>query len=1359
MDALSELIGESPAIVALREEARRVLGNLGARRLPPVLIEGETGTGKGLLARLLHRAGPRSAGPFVAVNCAAIPESLLESEMFGFERGAFTDARQAKRGLFEVAQGGTLFLDEVGLLPEAVQSKLLKAIEDREVRRLGATRSAPVDVWIVAATSEDLAAARRTRRFQEPLYHRLSVLTFLLPPLRVRREDIVTLAEQFLARACADYGLGGKRLAADAREALLAHPWPGNIRELANVMERVALLGEESIVTVQRLDLALPAASAPGPSLPRREPRAAAPWASSEAVERQSLLEALEATGWNISRAAVRLGIPRNTMRYRMERYGLERSGSPPSPEPVAPAPSEPPPPEPVAPPAATAPAASIAPPGPSAVRWEHRRVTLLRTTVIAPRSETLVPDRYAALDLVVGKIATFGGRLEELAATGIVAAFGLEPVEDAPRRAAHAAMAILKAAERVRAGGESMDVKLTIHVGEFVVGQASGTAEMVLEGKQEAWALLAALADQAEPNTITASEAAAAFLEPRFELVPGESRAGLPGRAYQLAGIERTGLGLGRRLARFVGRGRELELLQSQLASAIRGRGQVVGIVGEAGLGKTRLVAEFRQTLGDQVASLEGHCLSYGSAIPYLPLVDLVRGDAGLTDADPPEVVTEKVRARLGALGLDVEEALPSLLQLLGVKAGTERLSFLSPEAVQGRAFETLRQLSLRASRQRPLVLVVENLHWVDPTSEEYLASLVESLAGAPLLLLVTHRPGYRPPWIEKSYVTQIALQPLAPGDSLALVRSVLPADAVPESLAALILARAEGNPFFLEELTLAVSEPGDGSPGVSVPATIQDVLLARISRLADEPKWALQTASVLGRDVPLRLLKALWAGPGGLEPHLRELTRLEFLYEVSDLEERVYLFKHALTREVAYESLLPARRRALHAAAAEALERLFVDRLDEIVDRLAHHYARADDTPRAVAYLTRVADRAARGYAHHEASTVLRDALGHAERLPAPDRDRRVVELTLRQAHSLYFLGRFPESLELLRGQQGRLARLEDPALAGPYHFWVGYTWSHLGDHEQADADARRAIAEAERSGDAVTLGQAHYLLARGGFWSGRFAEGAAEGRRAVHLLEGTDARWWLGAAHWGVAFNYGFMGEFEPALAAAREAQAIGEGIDDPRLRTYAAWTTGWLEAARGDGEAGIRACRESLEHSPDPVNTADALSFLGGAYLEHGDAPQAVECLERAVAEWTRFQHRPMLGWFTAVLADAQLLRGEVDRARELARQGQEIAAGVGFGYAVAWARRTLGRLARAGGDPAAAGRDLQEALGTFTGIGARFEAARTHLDLADLARTASDREAALRHAGAARTLFAALRVPLYERRAAALLDTF
>ncbi len=1361
MTSMGELVGDSPAIVALREEVRRLLASLGTGRLPPVLIEGETGTGKGLLARLLHRGGPRAAGPFIAINCAAIPETLLESEMFGYERGAFTDARQPKSGLLEAAQRGTFFLDEVGLLPEGVQGKLLKAIEDREVRRLGATRSIPLDVWIIAATSEDLAAARQAGRFQEALYHRLSVLTFRLPALRTRGDDIVLLAERFLARACAEYGLGVKRLGTDARRLLLEYPWPGNVRELENVMERVALLGEEAIVGAERLGLALPTGRRSRATEPPSGAGPATP-ATPDGDDVEPLLQALEQTGWNVSLAARRLGISRNAIRYRIEKHGL-RPG-PPRPGPARPLADQPAtetaPVAPASLPSAASSRGVTPTPAPApaelrgipTVRWEQRRVTLLRAALVMGQTPTPVPDRYAGLDLVVGKITTFGGRLEELAATGIVAAFGLDPVEDAPRRAAHAAMAILRATQRARAEGEAVDIRLAIHVGEVVVGQASGTAEMALESKQESWALLGALVAQAEPNSIVVSEAAVPFLEPRFDLLPGEAGPALPGRTYRLVGLEPSALEPRRRLARFVGRGRELELVQSQFAAAERGHGQVVGIVGEAGIGKTRLVTEFRQLLGPEGICLEAHCLSYGTAIPYLPLLDIVRSACGLLDGDSPETMAGKVRERLRALGLEPGDGAAYLLQLLGVKTDADRLDALSPEAVQARTFETLRQLTLRASRRQPLALVVENLHWIDRASEEYLASLVEVVPGASVLLLFTYRPGYRPPWIDKSYATQIALQPLAPRDSLALVRSVVPAETVPDTLAEAILARAEGNPFFLEELVLVVAERSGDSATPAVPATVQDVLLARISRLSEEAKWALQTAAVLGREVPLDLLRAIWTGPGPLEPQLRELTRLEFLHGHGGLDEPVYSFKHALTREVAYESLMPSRRRELHAAAGEALERLYAGRLEEIADRLAHHFARAERASKAVAYLVRVAERAARTYAHVEAAAVLREALHQAERLPEEEREGQLTALSLRLAHSLYFLGQFPEALALLLRRREQAARLTDPAQAAAWHFWLGYMRSHLGDHVGADEEARQAIAEAERAHDTVVLGQAHYLLSRGGFWAGRFAEGVEHGRRAVALLQQTEARWWLGAAHWGVAFNHGFMGEFERGLAAAREAQRVGEAIADPRLQAYAAWTIGWLEAGRGHGEIGVEACRRSLEHSPDPVNTTDALSFLGGAYLELGDSRQAIPLLEDAVERWTRFQHRPMLGWFTAVLGEACLVAGNAARARELAERGREIAESVGFKYAVGWACRVLGRMARLHGNAEEAEIQLRAGLAAFLEIGARFEAARTELDLAAGALARRDGAGGARLAREALARLAGLGAPIYEERA-------
>src|SRR3989442_9066015 len=256
---LTQLIGDSPGVTSVRTQAEQLLRRHSqTRRLPPVLILGETGTGKGLLARAIHEAGPRATGPFIAINCAAIPETLLEAELFGFERGAFTDARHAKAGLFQTAHRGALFLDEIALLPESLQAKLLTVIEDRVVRRLGSTRAEAVDVWIITATSDDEKAGARRRGLREDLFHRLALVTFRLPALRERGQDILTLAEHFLARTCTDYGLAPKTLAKDARAALLAYRWPGNVRELANVMERVALLTDVALVTAARLELTVP---------------------------------------------------------------------------------------------------------------------------------------------------------------------------------------------------------------------------------------------------------------------------------------------------------------------------------------------------------------------------------------------------------------------------------------------------------------------------------------------------------------------------------------------------------------------------------------------------------------------------------------------------------------------------------------------------------------------------------------------------------------------------------------------------------------------------------------------------------------------------------------------------------------------------------------------------------------------------------------------------------------------------------------------------------------------------------------------------------------------------------------------
>ncbi|HEX6241341.1 MAG TPA: sigma-54-dependent Fis family transcriptional regulator, partial [Polyangiales bacterium] len=308
--AYRELVGNSAAL-------RRLFATLD-RVVPtdlPVIVRGESGTGKELVARAIHAQGPRAKGPFVALNCAALPENLLESELVGYVKGAFTGADRDKPGLFVAAHGGTLFLDELAELPPSLQVKLLRVLTEREVRPLGATRTVPVDVRILAATHRDLSRMREEGTFREDLYYRLSVVEITLPPLRERRDDIVPIAERLLSRRAAEQGGEPKRLAPEAAQELLRYPFPGNVRELENVLLRAGALCDGGVIRAADLGL-----SAAQPAPRKGAPRSRSEFERDEAA---LLLASLERERWNLSAVSRRLGIPRNTLYRKLARLGL----------------------------------------------------------------------------------------------------------------------------------------------------------------------------------------------------------------------------------------------------------------------------------------------------------------------------------------------------------------------------------------------------------------------------------------------------------------------------------------------------------------------------------------------------------------------------------------------------------------------------------------------------------------------------------------------------------------------------------------------------------------------------------------------------------------------------------------------------------------------------------------------------------------------------------------------------------------------------------------------------------------------------------------------------------------------------
>ncbi len=312
------ILGRSPAIARLKDLVQRLAHAPAAT----VLLQGESGTGKSHLARVIHYLSFATSAPFVEMNCAAIPENLLEAELFGYEKGAFTNAIKSKKGLIEEADGGTLFLDEIGELPLSLQAKLLHVLENRKFRRLGNTQEKKVQVRCLAATNRDLKAAVENKQFREDLYYRLNVVNLELPPLRDLGEDVFTLANHFLALYNLDFKKKISGFAEETKPMLRAYHWPGNVRELRNVIERAMIFCDTSEIRAR--DLALPLALNAITASSSPEFRLPEAGIALEEVEKSFLTQALTLAQGNKTRAAALLGLTRDTFRYRLEKYEIE---------------------------------------------------------------------------------------------------------------------------------------------------------------------------------------------------------------------------------------------------------------------------------------------------------------------------------------------------------------------------------------------------------------------------------------------------------------------------------------------------------------------------------------------------------------------------------------------------------------------------------------------------------------------------------------------------------------------------------------------------------------------------------------------------------------------------------------------------------------------------------------------------------------------------------------------------------------------------------------------------------------------------------------------------------------------------
>jgi len=1017
--------------------------------------------------------------------------------------------------------------------------------------------------------------------------------------------------------------------------------------------------------------------------------------------------------------------------------------------------------------------------------------------------SERLDPEEVhglmaRAFDLILAEVHRYEGTVNQFLGDGIMALFGA-PIahEDHAQRAVYAALGIARAMEAYQVDlhprGISFRIRQGLNTGLVVVGSIGNDLRMDYTAVGDTTNVAARVQQAAAPAQILIAEATYRLVTDYFHTRPvGELPLKGKGKAvpaWEVAaargGRSRVEIRAERGLTPFVGRQRELGILMDCLAQAKSGRGQVVFIVGEPGIGKSRLLYEFRRQLDEEVAWIEGHCVSFGQSMAYLPLIELLRRRFGIEEGDPEPTIVGKIERGVLALGDDLRRILPFVRFLLSVDPGDAAVVGMDPQQRRGEIFDALRRLTIRAAAARPQVVVYEDLHWIDPATEEYLLFSADSVPASRVLRLLTYRTGYTHPFGERTYHTRLGLTALPTQFTVQMAEAMLATSNLPAEMTTLIAQKAEGNPFFVEEVVKSLQEAGAIKPAgdryvlgrpldeIVVPDTIQDVLMARVDRLPEAPKRLLQLASVIGRDFTHRLLDRLWHEGERTDSLLGQLKAVELIYEKAVFPEIGYTFKHALTHEVAYGSLLIQRRKELHRAVGLAIEELYGDRLPEQYELLAHHFARSEAWAKALEYLLKAAEKAPKIFATREAIALYDQAEAAAARLG--DDVPGTARMAIHQAKAdLYLLA---SDFERARSEGERALAIARHAADGPAEAaaLVGMAFASFLGHrfDRALDDARQAIAVAEGAGSPSALAGGHLTTALVYDVTGRLAEASEKFDQVISisrpagdvvneswaLVFAAEIKGWEGAfdeasrmyaeglqiarAHsvllpmleglfmW--AINLTGKGDYDRALAMLEEGLALAEKVGDENYTPRYLNSLGWLYAECGDldrarelNRRGSEAARKRRERGSRDADEsiANAELNLADICLMTRDYPLAQDFLEEVhrqvkdpgTSEWMRWRYSIHL---FASLAELWLARGDLAKAREHADHCLELAGRTNSRKYLVKAWRIKGEIALARGRWDESEAALRQALPIAQAIGNPTQLWKTHLAVSRL----------------------------------------
>lgn len=894
-------------------------------------------------------------------------------------------------------------------------------------------------------------------------------------------------------------------------------------------------------------------------------------------------------------------------------------------------------------------------------IEGEHKHVTVMFCDLqgYTTLSERLGPEEaYAIMDeiyeILIHKVHDYEGTVNEMTGDGIIALFGAPiALEDAPQRAIRSSLAIHRAmakfSDQLKQKKEisaPFKMRIGINTGPVVVGTIGNDLRVDFKAVGDTVNLASRIENLAQPGTTYVTEATYSLTEGffLFEALGPKDIKGMkaPVLTYQVIGPStkrtRFDVSADRGLAPFVGREREFELLLDNFERAKSGSGQAISIVAEAGVGKSRLLYEFRKAVSSEDAVfLEGRCMSFSRSVAFYPVLDILKANFDIRENDRDSDIREKIKKGIKIVNADETSTLPYLLELFSVRdSGFEKLS-LSPEGKKDRIIEAVKLITLKGAEIRPIILAYEDLHWMDRGSEDFLKNVLQSIPGARVLMIFTYRPEYMLTWGGKSYYNQLTLNRLSNRESLKIVNYLFGTEAIEAALEELILEKTEGIPFFIEEFVrslrdLQLVEQRNGRfclkkdvQDLAIPSTIYDVIMARVDSLTDSEKEVLQIGSVIEREFSYELIRRVTGlQQQELISRLSALKDSELLFERGVYPNSTFVFKHALTREVVYESILTRKKKQLHGKIGDTIVQLYNDQIDDHYSVLAEHFIHSEDFEKGAEYSILAAKKTQKKASFDEAIDHALKSAACLEKLPQSENiEEKLIDA--RVTLGLYYNQMISpvEAKEAVvpivelaekRGSPKRISQLA--TIEGTYTYMIE------GDYPKAFEYLKEALRIAEEIGDNVSLWVASH-------WIGHAYAENCEFENALHHLQTALDINVAANITWGISIMksciantvYNTQGRadlgYELSMEGMRLAEESGDTMSKAEAYTFhgcACYLKGFLEDAEKHLIDGM-ACWERINYLAIGVS---GVFCLGEISSDHRDYEKAKDYYKRALS---------------------------------------------------------------------------------------------------------------------------------------------